>query len=418
MAKQHFLFQNKLNQAESVTESGAVSITENPTVESMVKKLETPRTKNTFDIKVIPRQKIRINKKNNYPMVEIESLMESILYFGLLQPINVIYIMDEDMYCIEAGHRRTEAIDRLIQKYKNQEATESEDYTNYQKNVKQFETGYPCNVVDILKDDIPYDYAADIPLEEIPESIIDSEIRLIITNEENRDRSPSVRAANVARLSRLYERKNLNKTKRSDKININKKIAEELNITERQVINYKNLNKLIPELKEEFDRNNISLKAGSNYARLSEDEQYSILKVIQSGIQVSANEIQTLLKDKNELLKKMEAKENQIEKLKATVSGESPSGHLERIKSLENELNLLKDKSGIIPTQNTELLKADLQTRNALDQVQTAISFLLKSLSQLEELRSKQADMQELNIISQDEIRQKKQIFTDMLNIV
>lgn len=351
-------------------------------------------------------------------MVEIESLMESILYFGLLQPINVIYIMDEDMYCIEAGHRRTEAIDRLIQKYKNQEATESEDYTNYQKNVKQFETGYPCNVVDILKDDIPYDYAADIPLEEIPESIIDSEIRLIITNEENRDRSPSVRAANVARLSRLYERKNLNKTKRSDKININKKIAEELNITERQVINYKNLNKLIPELKEEFDRNNISLKAGSNYARLSEDEQYSILKVIQSGIQVSANEIQTLLKDKNELLKKMVAKENQIEKLKAAVSGESPSGHLERIKSLENELNLLKDKSGIIPTQNTELLKADLQTRNALDQVQTAISFLLKSLSQLEELRSKQADMQELNIISQDEIRQKKQIFTDMLNIV
>lgn len=418
MAKQHFLFQNKLNQAESVTESGAVSITENPTVESMVKKLETPRTKNTFDIKIIPRQKIRINKKNNYPMVEIESLMESILYFGLLQPINVIYIMDEDMYCIEAGHRRTEAIDRLIQKYKNQEATESEDYTNYQKNVKQFETGYPCNVVDILKDDIPYDYAADIPLEEIPESIIDSEIRLIITNEENRDRSPSVRAANVARLSRLYERKNLNKAKRSDKININKKIAEELNITERQVINYKNLNKLIPELKEEFDRNNISLKAGSNYARLSEDEQYSILKVIQSGIQVSANEIQTLLKDKNELLKKMEAKENQIEKLKAAVSGESPSGHLERIKSLENELNLLKDKSGIIPTQNTELLKADLQTRNALDQVQTAISFLLKSLSQLEELRSKQADMQELNIISQDEIRQKKQIFTDMLNIV
>lgn len=418
MAKQHFLFQNKLNQAESVTESGAVSITENPTVESMVKKLETPRTKNTFDIKVIPRQKIRVNQKNNYPMVEIESLMESILYFGLLQPINVIYIMDEDMYCIEAGHRRTEAIDRLIQKYKNQEATESEDYTNYQRNVKQFETGYPCNVVDILKDDIPYDYAADIPLEEIPESIIDSEIRLIITNEENRDRSPSVRAANVARLSRLYERKNLNKAKRSDKININKKIAEELNITERQVINYKNLNKLIPELKEEFDRNNISLKAGSNYARLSEDEQYSILKVIQSGIQVSANEIQTLLKDKNELLKKMEAKENQIEKLKAAVSGESPSGHLERIKSLENELNLLKDKSGIIPTQNTELLKADLQTRNALDQVQTAISFLLKSLSQLEELRSKQADMQELNIISQDEIRQKKQIFTDMLNIV
>lgn len=418
MAKQHFLFQNKLNQAESVTESGAVSITENPTVESMVKKLETPRTKNTFDIKVIPRQKIRVNQKNNYPMVEIESLMESILYFGLLQPINVIYIMDEDMYCIEAGHRRTEAIDRLIQKYKNQEATESEDYTNYQRNVKQFETGYPCNVVDILKDDIPYDYAADIPLEEIPESIIDSEIRLIITNEENRDRSPSVRAANVARLSRLYERKNLNKAKRSDKININKKIAEELNITERQVINYKNLNKLIPELKEEFDRNNISLKAGSNYARLSEEEQYSILKVIQSGIQVSANEIQTLLKDKNELLKKMEAKENQIEKLKAAVSGESPSGHLERIKSLENELNLLKDKSGIIPTQNTELLKADMQTRNALDQVQTAISFLLKSLSQLEELRSKQADMQELNIISQDEIRQKKQIFTDMLNIV
>lgn len=417
MAKQHFLFQNKLNQAESVTESGAVSITENPTVESMVKKLETPRTKNTFDIKVIPRQKIRVNQKNNYPMVEIESLMESILYFGLLQPINVIYIMDEDMYCIEAGHRRTEAIDRLIQKYKNQEATESEDYTNYQKNVKQFEAGYPCNVVDILKDDIPYDYAADIPLEEIPESIIDSEIRLIITNEENRDRSPSVRAANVARLSRLYERKNLNKAKRSDKININKKIAEELNITERQVINYKNLNKLIPELKEEFDRNNISLKAGSNYARLSEDEQYSILKVIQSGIQVSVNEIQTLLKDKNELLKKIEAKENQIEKLKA-ASGDSPSEHMERIKSLENELNLLKDKSGIIPTPDTELLKADLQTRNALDQVQTTITFLLKSLSQLEELRSRQADIQELNIISQDEIRQKKQTFTDMLNIV
>lgn len=156
-------------------------------------------------------------------MDEIESLMDSILHFGLLQPINVIYIMDEDMYCIEAGHRRTEAIDRLIQKYKDPEDIDSVDVEFYLKNIKQFEVGYPCNIVDILKDDIPYDYDSDFPLEDIPESIIDSEIRLIITNEESRNRSPSVRAANVARLSKLYERKNLGKTKRSDKININKK---------------------------------------------------------------------------------------------------------------------------------------------------------------------------------------------------
>ena len=67
-----------------------------------------------FQIKIIPRKKIRTNKKNCYGIREVERLKESIFQFGLQQNLTVVYSLEEDMYIIEAGHRRCQALDELI----------------------------------------------------------------------------------------------------------------------------------------------------------------------------------------------------------------------------------------------------------------------------------------------------------------
>ena len=71
----------------------------------------------------------------------------------------------------------------------------------------------------------------------------------------SRDRSPATTAANVDRLQKLYQRKNIGK-KKQEKINVANQIAEDLNLKKRQVMNYTSLQNLIPELRKEFESNN------------------------------------------------------------------------------------------------------------------------------------------------------------------
>lgn len=176
-------------------------------VSTLVKKLNVSKPK-SFEVKMIPRKKIRVNKKNDYPIEEaIESLKNSILYFGLSQPLKVIYLISEDLYCIEAGHRRTNAIDSLVQEFINYDGDQNDTrYQYYLRNVKIFESGYPCVIGDSLSEDYDYDMD-DSDLSTVPDAIIDSEIRLRITNEEVRNNNPARKAQNVHRLAMLYERK-------------------------------------------------------------------------------------------------------------------------------------------------------------------------------------------------------------------
>ena len=115
MAKQKFNFQLTNPAAQPVAVSGEQG-TNAGTVASIVQRLDN-NDKNPFEIKLIPRNRIRMNKKNSYPIEDIDSLAKSILEFGLQQNLVVVYESEEDIYIIETGHRRATALNMLIDKY-------------------------------------------------------------------------------------------------------------------------------------------------------------------------------------------------------------------------------------------------------------------------------------------------------------
>ena len=84
-------------------------------------------TNDAFKFKFILREKLRPNLKNDYDMTGIEKLEDSILENGLLQNLVVIYSMEEDKYIIESGHRRCQALDNLIARYKDYVPGEDEE---------------------------------------------------------------------------------------------------------------------------------------------------------------------------------------------------------------------------------------------------------------------------------------------------
>lgn len=369
-----------------------------------------------FQIKIIPRKKIRTNKKNCYGIREVERLKESILQFGLQQNLTVVYSLEEDMYIIEAGHRRCQALDELIEEfsgvlstpenevqvqplYLNEENSsgkpslpeqentsgkpglpEQHQYTSgetvsperialYLKNVKPYEVGYPCKINSFLKDEEDYDGVE-------TEATLLSEARLIITNEDVRSTNPAEKAAAVARLEEIYQKLNIGK-KKNEKINVMEKVAEDMNISKQQVANYKSFNNLLPELKEEFERNNITLKEGSEIGKLNEDEQRQILAALHAGEKVSLDEIKALKKEKANMAKDIKEKEALISKLQIEVE--------ETSKQLES--TLAKESKETIPeVKEQKPSEEEIRLKEDLHRKEEEIKLLMK---QVEELKNK-----------------------------
>lgn len=347
-----------------------------------------------MEIKLIPRSRIHNNQKNTYPAVTINELADSILHYGLQQPLTVVYLLAEDIYLLEAGHQRAAALDQLINTYKDN-GFATEDAKLYEEHVKSFERGYPCIVQARLADDIDFAIYSSDNIDQLPESVIDSEIRLIITNEIKRPDDPSVRAANVSRLAMLYARKNADRP-RAEKVNINKQIAADLHITERQVANYKSLDKLIPELKEEFNRSNLSLKNSTLIAKLDAEDQQQLLRLIQSGGSIKADEVTALLQEKNRLLKQLEDKEDTIKTL---------SGH--------SQAPPLSDHAG-------RVISADLKLRAALSAASESLNALKKQITEFRSLAldRSETDTARLSILTKEEILEQCEALCNMLTII
>ena len=388
-----------------------------------------------FQIKIIPRKKIRTNKKNCYGIREVERLKESILQFGLQQNLTVVYSLEEDMYIIEAGHRRCQALDELIEEFSgvtvtpengvqsnsvslNEEKSTSgvtvtpERISLYLKNVKPYEVGYPCKINHFLKDEEDYDAAE-------TEATLLSEARLIITNEDVRSTNPAEKAAAVARLEEIYQKLNIGK-KKSEKVNIIEKVAEDLGMSEKQVKNYKSINNLLPELKEEFEKNNITLREGSEIGKLNEEEQRQILAALHAGEKVSLDEIKALKKEKANMAKEIKEKEALISKLQLEVEesakqikfhtpqefDEKVLGALEQkpseeeirlkedlhrkeeeIKLLMSQVDELKNKpTTIIDVGATNLYRAELAAKVAHENLLKAQAEFLQNFVQYEKL--------------------------------
>lgn len=460
MAKQKFHFstgtpvekkpEEKIMEAKADQEQTEVKADQG-IVGRLVGQLSEEKEQSSFEIKYIPRNMLKDNKKIFYPKYskeKREEMKQSILHFGLQQNLVVMYIRSENEYVVETGHNRMYSIDELIEDFKDYQDKESDEYKLYLKNVDEYsKRGYPCKVAGIIEEEKTYEVEENEDLSNVADEVIDSEIRARITNDIRRsddEITPADRAKNIERLSKLYTRKNFGK-KRTEQINVNEQIAKDLGINKRQVANYKSIGKLIPGLRKAFNDNQISLKDGSSYAQLSEDEQQTILTLIESGKKVSRSEVDALKNEREKLETDLRNKKDEVLDLQGEIenlkdklkSKEKPEVIIKddpnvpimekRLKEKENELQKMQAEMQKIRSQNehrrkmdaaqSDLVKKDMALRNAFEECRNAIT-KVKNLS--EDLKKsynglEDQDIKDLAILNAEDINQRIRNLMDLI---
>lgn len=212
-----------------------------------------PRT-----FKRISYQKIKSSKLNDYPIDNIEEMEQLLLQYGLLNPLNVNYIEDNDIYELESGDRRLHALQNLFQRYENIDGVEDTvEYKLYCKNIHSlYVNGIDCMVEKGYTD---------------RDSV---RARIIVHNESVRPFDALRTAEKINELAEIYTRQNKNLPK-EQRFNVNQRIADDLKgkYTVRQIIRYKNFDSLIDELKEVVINHGMSISEISTYHTLTVDEQ-------------------------------------------------------------------------------------------------------------------------------------------------
>jgi ParB family chromosome partitioning protein len=185
---------------------------------------------------------------------------------------------------------------------------------------------------------------------------IDEEIMLISANHDVREASMEVKRWEVSRLKELYEAKKLT----GEIKNINAEIAKQLNISERQARKYTTADKLIPELSDLLNKNNIDLNQADKFGRLDEDAQYKILEIVKKNGSVDNTEYQSIKKISEEraaeakkykeeldlAMKQISEKEDTVRFLEERITKleqNTPSSNAKSRQDLEEELKYITE---------------------------------------------------------------------------
>lgn len=375
------------------------SAAEQSTTEKIAE-INNPQTStDPFGYKLVPFHKIMRNEKNDYEMVNLTSLKESILKGELLHNFDVKYDLEKDYYILISGERRYTAIEMLREEFQNADPeTDPERLELYRKNVEPFFTmGVPCKILNRNKN-----------LDEIDELILLNEANL-----EVRELSPAKKAAKVAELQELYKRRNERDGKSES---VQEQVADTLQISKRQVQQYTAINeKLIPELKEQFDSKQLTVKEGSAFAQLDEEGQRSILEIIKRQGKVETSDMaavkaeQRLREQKiSELEKKLEEKNHE---LKAAVDEAT------KIREKNNALIMSLNKTREEFSQKEKTLREEL--KNELEQDNSENVDKLKE--QLEKIQSEKKSLENhiLDIEKQNQEKEEslKQLYSELESI-
>ena len=232
----------------------------------LVKKMSAlhhSQASSSYDIKNIPIDKIHTNPKNDYPMVLIDRLAQTILVFGLIEPLEVVPESD-GYYKLESGERRLTAIKALINQYSDYTPNGSEtdqSYDYYRQNIYQFEiNGVPCVVASHHTDELW------------------SQIRLNIANLEKRPDDPIFLAQKTKEMADLYGQLN-EQLPKNLRFNVNEKLAEDMSMSTRQVIRNKQFGSLDPELQTKLSPIT-GINEGAKYHVLDKNEQKYLSDII------------------------------------------------------------------------------------------------------------------------------------------
>ena len=329
-----------------------------------------------FGYKLVPYNKIKKNPKNDYEMVNIDSLKESMLRGELLHNMVATYDLDTDIYTIISGERRYTAMLSLHDQFENG-SLDASRLEFYKANIAPyFEKGFPCKILNRT-----------VKLDEIDEEIILNE-----ANIEVRELTPSQKSEKVALLQDLYRKRNERDGVTSS---IQSQVAKTLNISERQVRQYTAVNeKLIPELKAEFDKGAITLKNGSSFAQLDEEGQRSILELIQRTGKVEAGDLAALKAEKHK-------REERIKELE------------EELLTKDNELRKSEESIEQAITKNNELILSLNKTKEEFAKKEDTLRQQLQD--ELEE--NNEAKLQELKS-ELEKIEKDKQALSDNIKSI
>ena len=380
---------------QPVEKKESITVEEKTSVTKLIEKIDKPRSdyKKAFDFKMIPRKKLVFHKENDFPMETIEQRAADILEAGLIHNLEALYDEEQDIYIIESGEKRTRAIDLLIERFREYDgAPDNPDYVKYLRHVKQFEVeGYPVNV----KYYDPTEYGFEEGTDEAEElRQIESKIRVNRANLDVQALEPSFVRKKIEENSALYVRRN-SLLKKESRVNVNKTIAEEMNISERQVQKYKAISKLIPELQQLFDERGITINEGAKYAMLEEPEQRKILELISAG--ADKKEISALQEKLGQMQRKIEGDRKEIEELEKERQ--------EAFEALEEEkkaAELLEEKIRIeISKQNEMQENADKQK---IEQLQKELMLANENIK-VQEKRRKKIEKEQENKLADLELK-------------
>ncbi|MGL5152164.1 MAG: ParB N-terminal domain-containing protein [Clostridium sp.] len=324
--------------------------------------------KSDFDFRQIPFEDIKVNEKNFYNVKNLDDLTRSIEENGLMHNIEVLEVLDGEKksFKILSGERRYQAIKRL------REATGSPKYDYV-----------PCKVIKGLDE-------------------IEEEIHLIKGNSDTRILSEEEKRLQIKRLNELYTLKGEHsKGDNGRKLIPKKEIAKELQMSQRTVERYTNVNeKLIPELQEFFDNKVISLTDADKFAKFDEEMQYSVLEILRNQNKISKEQIETIKEENQRLSEEKELKEKQLKEKEVLIEEYQKEGEeiKDALRDKEEEKKALLDKlKREIEEENKEEVERLEGALNALNTESRELAKKEKELSknnkkllkQIEELEKK-----------------------------
>lgn len=200
---------------------------------------ESKKQSVAFKIEQIPLDRIYPSKKNLYNVDDVEKLKASIELIGLQQNL-VVRSLDNGAYELISGHRRLKAMQEL----------HGEGNNDFAK--------APCKVV-------------------ISENDIQAELQLILANSTARILTDAEKTQQAARLNELLQtlqNSGLQLSGRKREI-----IAEWMGVSSAQVQRMDSINKnLMPQLKEEFAKENINITTAYEMSRLPQEQQEEVIQ--------------------------------------------------------------------------------------------------------------------------------------------
>ncbi|WLD26562.1 ParB-like nuclease domain protein [Clostridioides difficile] len=241
------------------------------------------------EIKSISVYDLVPSENNFYSIEDIEDLKSSIEMFGIKQNLLVRESKD-NKYTIIAGHRRRLAVLKLLEENKENEK------------IKMM----PCMIEKVTG--------------------IREKILLITTNSTARELTDFEKMKQAVEMKKLLEEL---RTEENIKGKTRDLVAEMLNTSAGQIARLENISKkLMPDFKNEFEKENINVSTAYELSRLEEAEQQSLFEEYQDKGSLS-------IKDVTE---KSEEKKSEIS-VSTTYKIEEDENEVEETEEIENVIN-------------------------------------------------------------------------------